>query len=85
LLNKTCQIRVCANCTYGRFDQSFEDLIIDIRNTYPGISTKKDLPLDDEQHQDLKEVELWDEHHPIIFHIHNNPKIYEQGEPSKSI
>lgn len=56
---------------------------MEIRNTYPGVSTKKDLPLDDEKHQDLKEVELWDEHHPIIFHIHNNPKMYEQCEPTE--
>jgi hypothetical protein len=78
-------LRPCANCTYGRFDAAFEDLIMDFRKRFKGISTKKDLPLDHEQHQDLR-IALkgtWDEEHPIIFHIHDRPRMHEGGDPDE--
>lgn len=65
-------IKACLNCTYGRFDDALEQLVLGFRTTYSGIYTIKDLPLDDPKHQHLKtDGELWDEAHPIIFHIHS--------------
>lgn len=64
-------IRACKNCTYGRFEQEFEDKILDMRKQYPFLSRIKDLTLDDPKHQFLKEHEVWDEDHPIIHHIHS--------------
>jgi hypothetical protein len=81
-------IRPCANCTYGRFDESFEDLIMGFRKRFEGISAKKDLPLENEEHQDLRLLlneshDPWNEEHPIIFHIQAFSKkmLYEGGEP----
>lgn len=67
-------IRACKNCTYGRFDDSFEQLILGFRATYPLLCRDKDLTLDDPKHQFLKAVETWDETHPIIHHIHSESK-----------
>lgn len=64
-------IRVCTNCTYGRFDQDFEKLILSLREKHKNfVSRKKDLPLSDPKHIDLHDKILWDESHPIIHHIH---------------
>lgn len=62
-------IKPTTNCTYGRFDEDFEDLIKEFRKSYK-LCIDKDLPLDHEEHQHLKDSELWDEENPIIFHIH---------------
>lgn len=63
-------LRVCSNCTYGRFEPDFEKLIYEIRKTYKGVSAAKDLTLDDPKHVELKEMVLWNEEYPIIHHIH---------------
>lgn len=68
-------LRACTNCTYGRFDADFENLILDLRKRYPAIHRVKDLTLGDPKHADLsaKMMEIgsvWDESHPIIHHIH---------------
>jgi hypothetical protein len=62
-------IKPTTNCTYGRFDSEFEDLILGFRKLYK-LSTEKDLPLDHSEHQHLKTDELWDAENPIMFHIH---------------
>lgn len=49
-------------CTYGRFDESFEDLMFELRDTYP-LCTKKNLAWEDHR------GELEPESRPIIFHI----------------
>lgn len=63
-------IRACKNCTYGRFEQDFEEMILEMRKNYP-LCKNKDLTLDDPKHQFLKTDEVWDEDHPIIHHIHS--------------
>lgn len=63
-------IRACKNCTYGRFEQDFEDMILEMRKHYP-LCKNKDLTLDDPKHDFLKQSEIWDEDHPIIHHIHS--------------
>lgn len=63
-------IRACKNCTYGRFDAPLEELILDLRKSYP-LCADKDLTLDDPKHQFLKETEPWDAEHPIMHHIHS--------------
>jgi hypothetical protein len=65
-------IRPCANCTYGRFDESFEDLIMGFRKRFEGVSAKKDLPLENEEHQDLRRSlqgshDPWQHVHWLIF------------------
>jgi hypothetical protein len=73
-------IKACMNCTYGRFEPGFEQLVLGFRARYPGINAGKDLPLDDLKHQHLRDEDgFWDDAHPIAFHIHNR---YEHGEPA---
>lgn len=73
-------IKVCANCTYGRFESEFEELVLDCRKQYQGINIIKDLPLDDTKHQHLKEEGVvWDEDHPIAFHIHSRSRTGNEG------
>lgn len=72
-------LRVCTNCTYGRFDDRFEEMIINMRAKYPAIYTGKDLTIGDPKHVDLnKSLQIlditWDESHPIIHHIHGRSK-----------
>jgi hypothetical protein len=62
-------IKPTTNCTYGRFDADFEDLIKDFRKKYK-LCREKDLPLNHVEHQHLKSEELWDDLNPIFFHIH---------------
>ena len=62
-------IKPTTNCTYGRFDQEFEDLIKGFRKTYK-LNTEHDLPLNDSEHLHLNDEEAWDTENPIIFHIH---------------
>ncbi len=65
-------IKACENCTYGRFEAGFEQLVLStFRTQYAGINCVKDLPLDDAKHQHLKTTIVWDEDHPIAFHIHS--------------
>lgn len=71
-------LRVCANCTYGRFDDEFESFILHLRDIYP-LARKKDLPLDDVNHSQLKERITWDEDHPIMHHISSRPKMSEHN------
>jgi hypothetical protein len=63
-------LRACTNCTYGRFDDDFEKLILDLREKYPEICHDKDLTLDDPKHVDLHDKVLWNEKNPIFHHIH---------------
>lgn len=63
-------LRACTNCTYGRFDPEFEELILQLRRDYPFLSRKKDLTLGDPKHTDLHQKVVWDEEHPIIHHVH---------------
>ena len=63
--------KACENCTYGRFEEEFEDLILGYRATNEGIYRGKDLPLNDPKHQHLKQEVVWNEEHPIIFHVHS--------------
>lgn len=72
-------IKACLNCTYGRFEPGFEQLVLGFRAHYPGINAGKDLPLDDPKHQHLREDGFWDDAHPIAFHIHNR---YAHGDPA---
>lgn len=45
-------------------------MIMELRKTYP-LCSHKDLTLGDSKHHFLKELEVWDEEHPIIHHIHS--------------
>ena len=72
-------IRACKNCTYGRFEQSFEDIILGLRKQYD-ICAIKDLTLDDTKHEFLKKVEVWDVDHPIIHHIHSKSETDDQDQ-----
>lgn len=63
-------LRACTNCTYGRFQQSFEDMILALRDEYPQLCTNKDLTLGDPKHVELLNLVRWDEKHPIMHHIH---------------
>ena len=63
-------IKSTTNCTYGRFNAEFENLILKYRKIY-NLCTDKDLPLDKPDHGHLKIEELWNEDNPIIFHIHS--------------
>ena len=57
---------------------------MDLRRRFKEISTQKDLPLDGE-HKHLREVELWDEDHPIIFHIRHSTTMFEGNENQTDI
>lgn len=72
--------RVCENCTYGRFDDDFEQLIFSFRKRFKGIYSGKDLPLDDPKHQFLKDLVKWDEENPIIHHVHGQSKTEPRWE-----
>ena len=50
-------------CCYGRFDQGFEDMMFILRDKYPSLERKKDLPWED--HVGVLEPE----DRPIAFHI----------------
>lgn len=64
-------IVACKNCTYGRFNDSFEKLIIKYREKNKAIYRGKDLTLGlNKEHEPLKLVENWTEENPIMFHIH---------------
>lgn len=63
-------LRACTNCTYGRFDDDFEKLILCLRDEYPVICKDKDLTLGDPKHQELHTLVCWDEKNPIFHHIH---------------
>lgn len=64
-------IKACKNCTYGRFEQEFEDLIIGYRNTYSSVSKEKDLNMGlENRNAHIKDEEVWDDEHPIFHHIH---------------
>ena len=64
-------IKACLNCTYGRFCNEFENMILQFRKECPELSTAKDLTFDDPKHQHLKDEELWTQDYPIWAHIHN--------------
>lgn len=64
-------IKACANCTYGRFDEPLETMLLGFRDKYKGLNKVKNLPVNDPQHQHLKDHVVWDETHPIAFHIHH--------------
>lgn len=52
-------VKIGNNCTYGHFDQGFEDIITKYRSLH-ALNTEKDLPLD--QFPDLPDI-------PVMFHI----------------
>ncbi len=73
-------IKACKNCTYGRFEQEFEDLIIKYRNTYQSVSKEKDLNLGlENRNAHLKTEEIWDDEHPIFHHIHNKIRTEDEA------
>lgn len=63
-------LRACTNCTYGRFSDEFENLILSFRARYKGVFTGKDLTLDDPKHAKLHELVEWSTERPIIHHVH---------------
>jgi len=64
-------IVACKNCTYGRFNKEFEDLIMTYRNQNSAVFRGKDLTLGlNNEHEPLKLVEDWTDANPIMFHIH---------------
>jgi len=67
-------IKPTTNCTYGKFNKDFEDLIKQFRKDYK-LCIDKDLPLDREDHQHLKKEEIWNEDNPIMFHIHSRDEL----------
>ena len=50
-------------CCYGRFDTGFEDVMFGLRDKFPSLERKKDLPWEDHV------GELEPEERPIVFHI----------------
>ncbi len=65
-------IVACKNCTYGRFDDEFEALILRHRRENLAIFRGKDLTLGyNDVHAPLKLLEDWTDDRPIMFHIHS--------------
>ena len=58
-------IKACENCTYGHFDEEFEDLILEIRKEYSCINNNHDLS------PSTQHAHLANEHckFPIFAHI----------------
>lgn len=71
-------VKTCTNCTYFRALDEFEDLILGFRKRFK-LNNKKDLTLDDPRHEHLKEIEVWDEEHPIFFHTHSRRENQKEG------
>ena len=63
-------VKPTTNCTYGHFDEDFENLIKSYRLKYK-LCKDKDMDLEREDLQYLKQLEVWDELNPIFFHIYS--------------
>ena len=68
-------VKACENCTYGHFNEEFEQLLLDLRKKYPTLCQDKDLPLDTEQHSHLRSEGVRE---PIFMHMSHSTSKNEE-------
>ena len=80
-------VKACQNCTYGHFDESFEDLLQDLRLRYE-LCEEKNLPLGPENPENAnvaENVKAGKIREPIFIHIsHSRSSNEEFNEYLKS-